>query len=273
MEILSLPVASDLTEPIVPVPFQQHADTRPARVTVSIVSHEHEQLIQNLLAQLCTVNGGLVEHVVLTHNLEAVPVAVPPGGWPFRFTEIFNQVPAGFGANHNRAFALCETSHFCVLNPDIELCDATVWSRLAQSSMQPDVGCAYPSLLNPDGSQQENAREVVTPFALLRRHLLKNPVRRADWASAAFLLVSARAWRSVGGFDERYYMYCEDVDFCLRLQMAGWKLVKAEATAVHDASWASREVGTYLGWHLRSLVRLWMQPTLRRYLSWRVDSA
>lgn len=266
-------IDSVLTAPILSAPACAIGESRPASVTVSIVSHEHDQLIAKLMAQLCEVHGGLIAHVVLTHNLRAEAVPTPAEGWPFKLTQVFNEKPAGFGTNHNRAFELCRTKFFCVLNPDIELCDASVWPRLLQCMADPDVGCAYPSLLNADGTRQENEREVVTPLALVRRHLLKSPQRRADWASAAFWLVSARAWRSIGGFDESYYMYCEDVDFCLRLQMAGWKLARADTTAVHDAGWSSRQIGAYLVWHLTSLMRLWLQPTLRRYLSWRVHGA
>lgn len=273
MDATVLPIASVLNDPILTVHMPQPEHRGSGTVTVSIVSHEHDRLIEKLMAQLCEVHGGLIAHVVLTHNLRAVPVPTPAEGWPFRLTQVFNEQPAGFGANHNRAFELCRSSFFCVLNPDIELCDSSVWPRLLQCMADPDVGCAYPSLLNADGSQQENEREVVTPFALVRRHVLKSPQRRADWASAAFWLVSARAWRSLGGFDEGYYMYCEDVDFCLRLQMAGWKLVRADATAIHDAAWGSRQIGAYLAWHVSSLIRLWMQPTLRRYISWRVHRA
>ncbi len=265
--------ASGLKEPTAPPQLAPLETRRRATVTVSIVSHEHDQWIRKLMAQLCDVHGGLIAHVVLTHNLRAEAVPTPPNGWPFKLTQVFNESPAGFGTNHNRAFELCRTNYFCVLNPDIELCDPSVWPRLVHCMSDPEVGCAYPSLLNTDGTQQENEREVVTPFSLLRRHVLKSPQRRADWASAAFWLVSARAWRSIGGFDEKYYMYCEDVDFCLRLQMGGWKLARADAQAVHDGGWSSRQIGTYLAWHLSSLLRLWLQPTLRRYLSWRVQRA
>lgn len=234
---------------------------------MSIVSHGHHELIVNLLAQLCAWHGEQIAHVVLTHNLPARPVAPPPGGWPFRLTELFNDVPAGFGANHNRAFAHCQTGYFCVLNPDVELGDASVWPALVQCARQPGVGCAYPLLFNPDGTRQENEREIVTPLALLRRHLLRRPQRQVDWVSAAFWLVPADAWRSLGGFDERYYMYCEDVDFCLRLQLAGWRLARAQAAAVHAAGWGSRSFSPHLGWHLRSILRLWSKPHFRSYLA------
>lgn len=234
---------------------------------MSIVSHGHGELVARLLRQLCGWHADQLGHVIVTHNLPASPLVPPPAGWPFEFTEVFNPAPAGFGTNHNRAFAHCHTEFFCVLNPDIELRDASIWVDLLRPFSHAKAGCAYPILLNPDGTRQLNQRELVTPLALLRRHLLKQPQRRTDWVSAAFWLVRSAAWRSVKGFDERYHMYCEDVDFCLRLQLAGWTLAPVDAVAVHPASWASRSLGLHLVWHLRSLLRLWASPALRAYLA------
>jgi hypothetical protein len=255
-----------LTNPIVSACSNVSGEAAQHTVTVSIVSHGHGEWVERLLGQLCALHGDHIQHVVLTHNLPCAPVATPAAGWPFRFTELFNPEPAGFGANHNRAFRHCSSDFFCVLNPDIELRDASVWAGLLERLRQPVVGCAYPLLFNPDGSRQENERELVTPLALLRRHLLKRPQRRVDWVSAAFWLVPAGTWRSLGGFDERYFMYCEDVDFCLRLQLAGWQLARAETAAGHNAAWGSRRLGSHLAWHLRSIARLWATPPFRRYL-------
>jgi len=234
-------------------------------VTVSVVSHGHEETVHRLMLQLCGEAGSLVAHVVLTHNLPAQAVAAPPQGWPFRLTEVFNERPAGFGVNHNRAFAHCGTEFFCVLNPDIELTDPQVLAGLAQQLRQPEVGCAYPLLLNPDGSRQ-NEREVMTPMALVRRHVLRQPAQHVDWVNGAFLMVRSNVWRSLAGFDEGFFMYCEDTDFCLRLQLAGWRLARADTRAVHDAAWASRRLGRPLAWHMRSLLRLWAKPAYREYL-------
>lgn len=256
-----------LTHTIVNARSNAHAEAGQASITVSIVSHGHGKWVDRLLGQLSALHGGHIQHVILTHNLPAAPVSAPPGGWPFRFTELFNPEPAGFGANHNRAFSHCESSFFCVLNPDIELRDDSAWPTLLERLHQPTVGCAYPLLFNPDGSRQENERELVTPLALLRRHLFKRPQRRVDWVSAAFMLVRTSTWHSLGGFDERYFMYCEDVDFCLRLQLAGWQLARAEVAAGHNASWASRRLGPHLMWHLRSITRLWGTSHFRRYLA------
>ena len=236
-------------------------------MTVSIVSHGHEKLVAELLRQLAATGAGEIEQVVVTHNLPAPRSATAPSDWPFTLTELFNPDPLGFGANHNRAFGHCTTDFFCVLNPDITLPDPSIWRALLQQARQPGVGCAYPRLLEPDGRPQQNEREAVTPLSLLRRHLLKAPPRRTDWASGAYWVVPAAAWRALGGFDERYFMYCEDADFCLRLQLAGWRLARADAAAGHAAAWASRRPGQAMGWHLRSLLRLWGSPVLWRYLA------
>lgn len=222
-------------------------------------------MVVNLLKQLAG-QANAIGHVVITHNLPEQPVEAPEGGWPFVLTEIANTAPAGFGVNHNRAFDRCTSALFCILNPDISLVDAAVWPGLLACVREEGVGCAYPALYNEDGSRQENERELVTPAALVRRHLGAGRQRRTDWASAAFWLVPAATWRQLGGFDERYFMYCEDVDFCLRLQLAGLRLARCDATAVHKASWGSRRMGSHLAWHLRSMLRLWTSASYWRYL-------
>ncbi len=223
-------------------------------------------MVGRLLAQLAQSHDGWIAHCIVTHNIAEPALPAPAQGWPFRFTERFNPTPAGFGANHNRAFALCTSEYFCVLNPDIELDGPAPWPALAAQAGAPGAGLAYPALLNPDGSRQDNEREAVTPAALLRRHLLGQPQRRVDWVSAAFWLVPAPVYRRLGGFDEGFFMYCEDTDFCLRLQLAGLALRRADVAVRHEARRGSRAPGRQLAWHLYSLARLWWGPVLWRYM-------
>lgn len=232
-----------------------------------MVSHGQRQMVQGLLGQLVQQRDPRVREVIVTHNLPAQALAEPAGGWPFRLVEIFNEQPAGFAANHNRAFESAAGEFFCVLNPDIELTDPAIWQRLVEAASSPGVGCAYPRLANPDGSPQDHEREAVTPLALLRRHLLRRPQRHTDWVSGAFWLVPAGVWRQLGGLDEGFFMYCEDTDFCLRLQLAGLHLRRADTEARHVAARASRKPGLRMARHVRSLLRLWLRPPLWRFLA------
>lgn len=222
-------------------------------------------MVQQQLLRLAQSHDGWIERCVVTHNLPDLALQAPEGGWPFALTELFNTQPVGFGANHNRAFKHCGSEFFCVLNPDIELASPHVWQELVREASVPGVGLAYPRVLNPDGGVQDNEREAVTPLALLRRYFLKQGSRRIDWVSAAFWIVPSSVYRRLGGFDERFFMYCEDVDFCLRLRLEGWTLRRAAAQVVHDASRNSHRDPRHFAWHVRSLLRLWSGPALWRY--------
>ncbi len=234
-------------------------------ITVSIVSHAHSDSVRQLVDQLSRLHAGRIAHVVITHNLPSAYLFPSPEHLPFEVTERTNTRPLGFGANHNLAFQHCKTDYFCVLNPDITLNTDSVWTNLLAQFEDPDTGCVYPVSLAPDGSIQDSERELVTPLALLRRHVAGLPPRRVDWVSAAFLLVSSKTWQGIDGFDDRYHMYCEDVDFCLRLQLAGWTLTRGSASVVHVGARQSRRQYRHLLWHLGSLLRLWLSPVFYRY--------
>lgn len=234
-------------------------------ITVSVVSHDQGGEVAGLLGQLHTMPAGRIARVILTHNLPEAAPASPPGGWAFALTRLINPKPKGFGANHNAALTLCETPAFCVLNPDVGLPDPLVWDGLLEALSVPGVGCAYPVLVDAAGAPQDHERSVPTPATLWRRHVLGHPDLRREWVGAAFWLLRTDAFRAVGGFDERYFMYCEDTDACLRLQLAGWSLARAARSAVHAGRRRSRRDPQHLAWHLGSLWRLWTGPVLRQW--------
>ena len=84
------------------------------KVTISVVSHGHGQMVVQLLEQLLIFPE--VAQIVLTCNIPEV-LDIPSD---IRIVVIKNNSPRGFSANHNAAFALCESPYFCPLNPDIE---------------------------------------------------------------------------------------------------------------------------------------------------------
>ena len=110
------------------------------------------------------------------------------------------------------------------------------------------------------------------PWALLWRYLggaaRRNAqrLRRPTGANAALLLFHSVAYQRIQGFDEAYHMYREDVDICLRLQLAGYRLAEAQdARVVHVGQRASHRQWRHLGWHLRSLWRLWHSPAYQQF--------
>ncbi len=229
-------------------------------MVVSVVSHGHGAQVQALLLDLARWGVGMVRRVVLTQNLPEPAPQAPEGGWPFVLECRRNGAPAGFGTNHNRALAGASEPLVCLLNPDVGLGGADPFVALAQAALAPGVGAAYPEQVDAQGHCQDSERELPTPWALWRRRVCGATEHRVDWVNAACLVLPTPVWQQLGGFDEGYFLYCEDVDLCLRLRLAGLVLVRAPARVVHAGQRDSHRHWRHLQWHLRSLWRLWRSP-------------
>lgn len=253
----------------------------PVNITVSIVSHGHGPLVSALLDQLAALREqgarAAPRRVLLTLNQPeaALQATLQQRHWPFELVLIDNAAAVGFAINHNRAFehdrTLGASAAFAVLNPDVRWSGnpfASLWDTL---QAHPGAGCAYPVQLDAQGVPQDSERLLPTPWRLLRRHgggrrHEVGAARASDWVNAAFMLLRSQAFAQLGGFDEGYHMYCEDVDLCLRMQLAGWQLVRADSAVVeHAAERASRRRPRHFIWHLRSLFRLWRSSAWRDY--------
>lgn len=243
------------------------SDTSSGAVVVSVVSHGHGPAVLSLLWALATgVQSGAsgVRRVVLTLNVPEPTPVPPPGDWPFVLQIVHNAQPLGFGANHNQALAGAVEPFVCVLNPDVVLTGGDPFAALVQTAAMLGTGCAYPAQVDGQGRLQDSERELPTPQALWRRRALGRREGRVDWVNAACLVLPQPVWQAVGGFDESYFMYCEDVDLCLRLRLAGWELARAPVPVVHAGQRASHRRWAHLRWHVKSLLRLWRSPVYRQ---------
>lgn len=233
-------------------------------LVVSMVSHGHAAHVTSLLHQLAEWSGACLARVVLTLNIPEpdMPPAAPKGGWPFVLDIVRNPQPQGFGANHNQALAGAQENFVCVLNPDVVLLpeQGDVMDALCRVAQTPGAGIAFPVQVNAAGLEQDSRRELTTPLSLLQRRLLGRKQVRMDWVNAACIVLPTQVWRAVEGFDERFFMYCEDVDLSLRVQLAGWRLVAAPVCIVHAGQRASGRQWMHFKWHLRSLWKLWHSP-------------
>ena len=229
-------------------------------VTLSIVSHGHAALLAGLLADIAAIPA--VAEVIVTVNVPEALVAAP-GNLTGRVRWRRNVSPRGFGANHNAAFADCKTPYFCVLNPDIRLREDPFPALLACLAER-GAALAAPRTLAPDGSEEDSIRHFPTPAGLALKALGKSRGTYAvaaapffpDWVGGMFMLFRAADFKRVGGFDERFFMYYEDVDICARLWRQGGRIVACpQASVIHAARRASHRDGRHLRWHLASMAR------------------
>lgn len=239
-------------------------------ITVSIVSHGQLALVLPLLEQLDRYSHAMVEKVVLTINIPE-PDLIAQASWRFPVERIANPVRQGFGANHNQAFARCDTPWFLVLNPDIRF-DSDVLAPLVGLAAA-ESGLLAPRILEPGKPAPEQHRAIITPLEIVSRKRAgyARPAEPA-WMPGLFMLFRSQAYARIDGFDERFFMYGEDFDICARLRLAGWKLQIAESLqALHDARRASHRSKRHLYWHLTSLLKVWSSGAFWRYR--RLDAA
>jgi N-acetylglucosaminyl-diphospho-decaprenol L-rhamnosyltransferase len=218
--------------------------------------------LKDVVAQLCVVLNT-ISPAQQSFEIQLRKILANTG---IELSLIKNDHPQGFGANQNAAFALCKQPYFCILNPDVVF-DAQSLSILLTGLQTPGVGCAYPEQYLPNGQALDFERSLITPWQLFRRYALRQfgLSNSIDWVSGSVMAFSSKIYRQIGGFDERYFMYCEDVDICLRLQNNGYVLLKTQARMLHDTQRQSLRDPHHLIWHIQSLLRLWTSRAFWTY--------
>jgi len=237
-------------------------------ISISIVSHGHAALLERLLADLARLPATVPLELILTFNIaEPPPRNLGLLQMPLRL--IHNARPQGFAANHNAAFAVAQGRWFCVLNPDIAL-PHDPFPHLLEQMQQHGAAVVAPAVLNPAGALEDSVRCFPTLGGLLRKgrglhdgrcaFAVGDPPFEADWVAGMFMLFASPAYRAVGGFDEAFHLYYEDVDICVRLWRSGRKVLACPAVQVlHEAQRSSRRKLRFMGWHGRSLLRFFFK--------------
>ncbi len=157
---------------------------------------------------------------------------------------ISNRSNRGFAAGNNQALLAASGRYLLLLNPDTVVHPGAFKALLEYMDAHPEAGIAGPKLLNADGSLQYSCRRFPNPVAAafrntplgklapdfqpVREYLMQDfshdEPRAVDWVSGAALLLRRELLCSVGLLSEDYFMYLEDVDYCLRAHKAGWEV-------------------------------------------------
>ena len=182
----------------------------------------------------------------------------------------------GFGRAANRGVAATTTPYVLILNPDVVVHAGTAEALAAALDADDRLAVVGPRVDNLDGTLYPSARRfpdlaVAAGHAFVglvrsdnrfsRRYRMLDADRTrpgpVDWVSGTCMLVRRSAFDSVGGFDEAYFMYVEDVDLCWRLWRAGWRVGYEPAARVTHTVGASSELAPYrmIAAHHRSLLR------------------
>ena len=246
-------------------------------IHISIVSHGQGAYVHRLLEDLCVLSSASRLQVSVVLNIpESQGDSFSETHFPVRIVR--NATPRGFGENHNLAFhtAPCpdERAFFVVLNPDLRLREDGVGALADQLMTHDSIGVVAPAVYSPQDVLEDSARELPTPIGLLRKVFGRKGGQNTeggglpffpDWVAGMFMMFPVDVFSQIGGFDESYFLYYEDVDICSRLWISGYSVVLDPGhSIVHDAQRTSHKSWRYARWHLVSIARFLSSRVFRR---------
>ncbi|MGA9117270.1 MAG: glycosyltransferase, partial [Bacteroidota bacterium] len=234
-------------------------------VSVIIVNYNVRQFLEKALNSLHRALEGLEAEVLVVDNAsDDGSVEMLREKFP-RVTLIANSSNAGFARANNQALKRARGRHLLLLNPDTVVQEDTVRVMLEFFARHPDAGLAGCMVLNPDGSfQLACRRSFPSPWVAFTRiaglsalfprsrlfgrynltYLDPGATYEVDAVSGSFMMISRSAYEKVGGLDETFFMYGEDLDWCYRIRQAGLKVYYVHATRiVHFKGESTRRSG------------------------------
>lgn len=197
-------------------------------------------------------SAGGAELVVVDHGSTDGTVELVRERFPE--ARLIEQENRGFGAGSNAGMRVASGRYFLLLNSDAWLAEGALDRLVAFADAHPGAAVVGPRLLNPDGTLQRSVRGFPTPWRIATEYFFlrklapgsralnafyaggfgHDRVYEADFVMGSCLLVRRAAVDEVGLFDEDFFMYSEEVDWCWRFRQAGWDvLFTPEAEAVH----------------------------------------
>lgn len=227
----------------------------PPEVSVCIVSWNVAGDLRACLLSLRAQHTPPSFEVIVADNASA-DETVPMLADDFPEAQVIaNSENLGFAPATNQGLRLARGRYLMLLNPDTVVPPEGLRRLVEVADANPDAGIVAPKLLNPDGSLQHSCRRFPTIAAAIFRHTLLGRVfpgarsaasyvmedfdhqsqRDVDWVSGACFMVRREAFEQVGELDERFKWGSEDVDYCLRMHRAGWRVLYTPATAVVHA--------------------------------------
>lgn len=245
-------------------------------ISSSIVLYNTDQYQLSRLLD-CIELSRVIDRIILVDNssikLDSVFLNLP------NVTYIYVGENLGYGAGHNTAIRLAIESntdfHF-VLNPDVYFQPEELEKMISRMRIDESVGQLMPKVIYPDGSLQYLCKLIPTPFDLFFRRFLRGPFKElarnkaeqfelrftgykqemdVPYLSGCFMLFRISALKEIGLFDERFFMYPEDVDITRRMHVKYRTIFFPSAVIVHDHAKESYKSFKMLWIHVANMIK------------------
>jgi N-acetylglucosaminyl-diphospho-decaprenol L-rhamnosyltransferase len=240
-------------------------------VSAVVVSYNVRDLLVQCIASL---RADGIEHIVVVDNASSDGSADAARAADVEVVALDANV--GFGSGANRGVARTGTPYVVICNPDLEVEPGANKALTEVLDGDDALGIVAPRIETPDGRLYPSARTFpdmvdAAGHAFLHFVWRDNPFSRrykmldwdhstpgdVDWVAGTYFMARRTAWDAVGGFDEDFFMYLEDVDLCWRMRDAGWRTRYEPAARVVHAIGRSTDQTPYrmIAEHHRSLLR------------------
>ncbi len=223
------------------------------RLSIVIVNYNVRVFLENALAALTRALEGIDGEIIVVDNAsDDGSVEMLRQKFP-GVSLIANTVNKGFAAGNNLALPRCRGEYILLINPDTVVQEDTLRALIGYMDEHPSVGLATCKILNPDGTLELACRRSFpTPWVafskiiglsalfphskLFGRYNLTykdpNAECEVDAVSGSFMFLRKTVAEQVGGLDEQFFMYGEDLDWCYRIKQAGWRVMYTPATQI-----------------------------------------
>jgi N-acetylglucosaminyl-diphospho-decaprenol L-rhamnosyltransferase len=221
-----------------------------AEVDVVVVSYNSRDQLRSCIEPITQIRGA---HAIVSDNASQDGSLETIADLPVE--RIALPVNGGFSHGCNAGWRRGTSPYVLFLNPDARI-DETALARLVDVlESRPSAGAVAPRIAHDDGSLDYSQRRFpqlrstyaqavflhrLFPRAPWTDELVRDPAAyertgTPDWVSGACILVRRAVLEQLGGFDEGFFMYCEDIDLCRRIWDAGWEVVfEPSALIVHE---------------------------------------
>lgn len=222
-------------------------------ISIIIVNYNVKEFLQNLLHSIQKAMDGLTFEVIVVDNAsDDGSVELIREKFPL-VNLIVNADNLGFSKANNAGLKIAIGKYFLLLNPDTIVQEDTFVNMINFFENYPDAGMAGCKILNPDGTLQLACRRSFpgpwTSFCkvsglgalfpnsrLFARYNLtyldENQTYEVDAISGSFMMIRREVYQKIGGLDEIFFMYGEDLDWCFRVQKAGFKVYYVDSTQI-----------------------------------------
>jgi GT2 family glycosyltransferase len=254
-------------------------------LSIVIVNYKSLEKVRKCLKSILEADTFLLDYeLILVDNNSGDDLSGLSRGFN-NFKLIKNDTNLGMGAGNNLGIKKAEGDFILVLNPDTELRVNTIKTMFNYLKQEDEVAILGPKLLNPDLSLQYSCARFPKPWTpIFRRTFLgyffkkhidwflmkdfsHSEIKEVDWLMGSCLLFRSKDFP---GFDERYFMYFEDIDLCRSFKEQGKKIVyHPGAEVIHDHARGSAKNPWYLAFFSK-LTREHIKSCLRYFLKWGV---